>query len=266
MAFTIETYATTAEAARAMGADARFLAGGTLVMRDVNAGDQSFTRIIRSTDPALTAIRGTGDGISVGACVTLHQIVANPDLAFLAPVARQVGGPQVRNMGTVGGNLFAPHPYGDFTVALLAIGAKVTTAQGQKPVDDFLRDRDRSGLVTEILIPRPRDPGSFGWHKVSRTKPKGASVMSIAAYLPREGGRIRNVRIAFGAMGGHPLRATGAERALEGQSLDASTIARAAAVTLEGLSPPTDPLASEWYRREVAAVHLTRLLTRMERS
>lgn len=264
MAVTIETYATTAEAARAMGADARFLAGGTLVMRDVNAGDQSFTRIIRSTDPALTAIRSTGDGIGVGACVTLAQIIAHPDLVFLAPVARQVGGPQVRNMGTVGGNLFAPHPYGDFTVALLALGATVTTASGPNHIDDFLRDRARVGLVTEITIPRLRDPRAFGWHKVSRTKPKGASVMSIAACLPRDGGRIRNARIAFGAMGAHPLRSKGAERALEGQSLDGDTIQRAAAQALDGLSPPTDALASEWYRREVAGVHLARLLARME--
>jgi CO/xanthine dehydrogenase FAD-binding subunit len=266
MPVTIETYATASEAARAMGSDARFLAGGTLVMRDVNAGDQSFTRIIRSTDPALTTIRSTGDGMALGASVTLAQVIAHPDLAFLAPVARQVGGPQVRNMGTVGGNLFAPHPYGDFTVALLAMGAAVTTASGPKSIDDFLRERSRAGLVTEITIPRLRDPRAFGWHKVSRTKPKGASVMSIAAYLPREGGRIRNARIAFGAMGAHPLRASAAERALENQSLDAATIQRATAQVLDGLNPPTDPLASEWYRREVAPVHLTRLLTGMERS
>lgn len=266
MAVTIETYATAAEAARAMGNDSRFLAGGTLVMRDVNAGDQSFNRIIRSTDPALTSIHSVGDRISVGACVTLSQIIAHPDLAFLAPVARQVGGPQVRNMGTVGGNLFAPHPYGDFTAALLALNAQVHTAQGSKSIDDFLRDRARSELVTEITIPRLLNPRAFGWHKVSRTKPKGASVMSIAALLPQEGGRIRGARIAFGAMGPHPLRASGAERALESQNLDASSIPRAAAQALDGLAPHTDPLASEWYRREVAGVHLTRLLTQMERS
>ena len=62
-----------------------------------------------------------------------------------------------------------------------------------------------------------------------------------------------------------PLQATAVERVLEGQSLDAATIARAAQVAVEGLDPPTDALATAWYRREVAGVHLKRLLERMAR-
>ena len=120
----VETHATLAEAQRAMGPDAIFMAGGTLVMRDVNAGATA-TRIVRSTDPALADIRLAGDGVTIGAGVTMATIAAHRDLTFLAPVARAVGGPQIRNMATVGGNLFAPHPYGDFAVALLALGARV---------------------------------------------------------------------------------------------------------------------------------------------
>ncbi len=66
-------------------------------------------------------------------------------------------------------------------------------------------------------------------------------------------------------MGPMPLQATAVERVLDGQSLDAATIARAAQVAVEGLDPPTDALASAWYRREVAGVHLKRLLERMAR-
>jgi CO/xanthine dehydrogenase FAD-binding subunit len=62
-----------------------------------------------------------------------------------------------------------------------------------------------------------------------------------------------------------PLQSTAVERVLEGQSLDTATIARAAQIALEGLDPPTDALASAWYRREVAGVHLKRLLERMAR-
>jgi CO/xanthine dehydrogenase FAD-binding subunit len=87
--------------------------------------------------------------------------------------------------------------------------------------------------------------------------------MSIAVHLPRDGGRLRGVRVAFGAMGPTPLRAPSAERVLEGATLEAGVIARAAAVAAEGLDPPTDALASAWYRREVAGVHLRRLLERM---
>jgi CO/xanthine dehydrogenase FAD-binding subunit len=263
----VETHGTLAEAQRAMGADAIFMAGGTLVMRDVNAG-VSATRLVRSTDPTLTDIRLSGDGVTIGAGVTMATIAHNRETTFLAPVARAVGGPQIRNMATVGGNLFAPHPYGDFAVALLALGARVNFA-GQsgaaRPLADVLRDRSRVGLVASIQVPRPLAAADFAFVKVSRIKPKGVSVLSIAALLPRQGGRIRGARVAFGAMGPMPLQATAVERLLEGQSLDTATITRAAQIALEGLDPPTDALASAWYRREVAGVHLKRLLERMAR-
>jgi CO/xanthine dehydrogenase FAD-binding subunit len=259
----IETYQTLQEAARAMSG-AAYMAGGTVVMRDVNAGTAP-DRIVRVKDPALAAIRASGDTISLGAGVTMAQVLAERELEFLHPVARAIGGPQVRNMGTVGGNLFAPHPYGDFAVALIALGARATLAeQGTRQVEDLMRDRARAPLVASVEFNRPR-PGSFGFRKVSRVKPKGVSVMSIAVLAPREGGRMRGVRVAFGAMGPGPMRGAGAERSLEGQALDAATIARAAAQAAEGLDPPTDALATAWYRREVAGVHLRRLLERMER-
>lgn len=264
---TVETHTTLAEAQRAMGGDAIFMAGGTLVMRDVNAGVTA-TRIVRSTDPVLSEIRLSGDGVVIGAGVTMAAIATHRDLAFLAPVARAVGGPQIRNMATVGGNLFAPHPYGDFAVALLGLGARVNFAgQGNapRPLADVLRDRSRAALIASIQVPRPQTPSDFGFLKASRIKPKGVSVLSVAAYLPRQGGRIRGARVAFGAMGPMPLQSAAVERVLDGQSLDAATIARAAQVAAEGLDPPTDALATAWYRREVVGVHLKRLLERMAR-
>jgi CO/xanthine dehydrogenase FAD-binding subunit len=250
-----------------MGADAIFMGGGTLVMRDVNAGVTA-TRIVRSTDPQLADVRLSGDGVTIGAGVTMATVASHRDLAFLSPVARAVGGPQIRNMATVGGNLFAPHPYGDFAVALLALGARVAVAgpsAAPRPLADVLRERGRVGIVASVHVPRPQAPADFAFLKVSRIKPKGVSVLSIAAHLPRQGGRIRGARVAFGAMGPTPLQASAVERVLDGQSLDASTIARAVQVAVEGLDPPTDALASAWYRREVAGVHLKRLLERMGR-
>jgi CO/xanthine dehydrogenase FAD-binding subunit len=171
-------------------------------------------------------------------------------------------------MATVVGNLFAEHPYGDFAAALLALSAQVVPVGPgtARTVEDVLHDRSRADLIAAVEIQRLRDPRTFGFLKVSRVKPKGVSVLSIAACLPREGGRIRGARIAFGAMGSTPLRSSGAERALEGQSLDARAIERAAAAAIEGLDPQTDQIASAWYRREVAGVHLKRLLTGMERT
>jgi CO/xanthine dehydrogenase FAD-binding subunit len=260
----VETYPTLADAARALGPDAAYLAGGTLLMREVNAG-RAARRIVRTTDPSLADIRSSGDTLTLGAAVTMARVLAERDLDFLHPVARRVGGPQVRNMATVAGNLFAPHPYGDLATALLALGARVVMAgQGSpRPVEDVLRDRERAGLVAAIEVPRPRDPKSFGFLKVSRVQPKGASVLAIAALLPREGGRIRGARVALGAMGSTPLCSAAIERTLDGQTLDATTIDRAVVVASEGLDPPTDALASSWYRKTVVGVHLRRLLERL---
>jgi len=264
MAVTVETHGSLAEVARAMAGGGTYLGGGTVLMRGVNDGSVQ-GRLLRSTDPSLRSIRSGGDGFILGAGVTMADVLASRDLDFLHPVARVIGGPQVRAMATVGGNIFAPHPYGDFTAALLALGARAVMAAGgsPRPIDDLLRDRARPGIVAAIEVPRPRDARAFGFLKVSRVKPKGVSVLSIAAHLPRDGGRLRNVRIAYGAMGPAPARASAVERMLEGQSLDAATIARAAQLAAEGFDPPTDPIATGWYRREVVGVHLKRLLERM---
>lgn len=263
MAVLVESHPTLSEAHRALGSDGTYLGGGTLVMRAVNAGAIQ-GRVVRTTDPALRRIMPSLDSVEIGAGVTMAMILAERELAHLHPVARAVGGPQLRVMGTVGGNLFAGHPYGDFATALLALGARIVMVGGaQRPIEEFLRDRQRAGLVASVQVPRPREPRAFGFLKVSRVKPKGISVLSIAAYLPRDGGRLRGVRVAFGAMGPTPLRAPAAERVLDGATLDPGVIARAAAAAVEGFDPPTDALASAWYRREVAGVHLRRLLERM---
>ena len=84
--------------------------------------------------------------------------------------------------------------------------------------------------------------------------------MTIAALLPRRGGKVVGARIALGAMGSHAIRAYKAEAALEGRSLDSATIAAAAAQIAEDASPADDAYASAWYRRQVVPIHLARLL------
>ena len=248
---------TLAEAAQAMGDRARFLNGGTLVMRAVNYADQRFDRIVRTRE-RMDEIHAQGDRIHIGAGVTMSGIVANRDLAFLASAARAVGGPAIRNMATVGGNICAPHPYGDLTVALLALDGQVTLSDGgTTPLETWLTQR--SGLIRSVSVQRPSGD-AFRFRKVSRVRPKGISVMTMAALLNRSAGRLSGVRVAYGAMGPDPVRVPAVERALEGASLDANGIQPALAVAAEGLNPPDDSLASSWYRREVAPVHLRRLL------
>ncbi|MEM7775406.1 MAG: FAD binding domain-containing protein [Pseudomonadota bacterium] len=261
MTVSVLSFTNVEEAARALSSeqDARVLGGGTLLMRDVNEGDQTFQKLIRLTDPRLREIRVEGNRIVIGAGATMSDVIRSRDLSFLEAPARAVGGPAIRNMATVAGNLFAEPPYGDFATALLALGATVEPV-GSSPVsiDDFLRDRRRfdGRIVRSVSIERPRDANALRWLKVTRIKPKGVAVMSIAAYLSQT----EPPRVAYGNMGPSPVRAEAVERALAGGSLNEAGIRDALAVATQGLNPPTDALASEWYRREVAPVHLRRLL------
>ncbi|WP_436643181.1 FAD binding domain-containing protein [Microbaculum sp. FT89] len=260
----VETYAGLDEAARSLAANsaARFFAGGTLLMRAVNEANPSFDTLIRATDPALKDIRPEGDAIVVGAACTMNEIMAHRELAFLAPVARGIGGPAVRTAATIGGNLFARSPFGEMTTALLALGATIHFAGhgDQVVIDEFLsnRDRYRNQIVRSVSVPRISDPSAFRFLKVTRVKPKGAALISIAARIGRPGGG--ETRIAFNNMNPVPTRALAAEQALQGGSLDEASVSRAASLATDGMNPPTDALASDWYRREVAPVHLRRLL------
>jgi CO/xanthine dehydrogenase FAD-binding subunit len=272
MPVTVRTFANSREAAAALSSDrgARYLGGGTLVMRALNEGDISISTIVRAQDQALMRIEASGPRVIIGAGVTFARILAERDLAFLHAPARSIGGPAVRNMGTVGGNLFAPNPYGDFTVALLALDA-VASVQGgfgarDVPIEEFLQSRERQAgtLVLSVSCQKPLAAEAFRYRKIARIKPKGGSVITLAAHLPVSSGRVLGARIALGSMAPTQIRAKAAERALEGRPLDASAIVAAASAAVEGTSPADNALASGWYRREIVGVHLRRLLSGQE--
>jgi CO/xanthine dehydrogenase FAD-binding subunit len=263
---TVKTFERLADAAGALSKErgARFLGGGTLVVRAVNEADPSIQTIIRSTDPGLQHVAASSGRIELGAGVTMAAILAERELAFLHPVARSVGGPAIREAATVGGNLFAPSPYGDFAAALLALDATVMFAGGfgqrELALDEFLSRRERNtSLVSSVAFKRPPSD-AFRFVKVSRVHPKGVSVLSIAAQLPAASGRVTGARIAYGGMASAPVRAKAAERALEGRSPDAAGIAPALAVATDGTAPVDDAIASAWWRREILPVYLRRLL------
>lgn len=245
---------------------ARFLAGGTLLVRNVNEGDVSIDRLVLSDGLGLDTIDVTGGRATIGAAAAMAKVGAHREFGFLRLVAESIGGPAIRNMATVGGNLFAPSPYGDFAVALLALGAEATveTLDGTEAVDleSLLSGSGRKapGIVRTVAFDLP-PPGAFRFAKIMRRHPRGASVLSIAAVLPRAGGRVSSARIAYGAMAPTPIRARAVEQALEGRVLDANAIAAAQKVAVAGCSPASDPQASDWYRLNVLPVHLGRLLS-----
>lgn len=265
MSLTVESYDRIEDAARAMGEGAEFIAGGTLVMKAANYAAPGLRRIIRLKGGAPARIETQGERLIIGAGLSMAAVTRARELSFLHPVAKAVGGPAVRNMATVGGNLFARQPYGDFAAALLALDGRARLSDGREaPLDELFSRGTGGALVSSVSIARPRE-GEFRFRKVTRVKPVGASVLSLAAWLPGGGWRIAGARIAFCGMAPKPRRALAAERALEGRSLDEAGVSAAVAAAAEGLEPADDALASAWYRREVAGVHLRRLLLERER-
>ncbi len=155
--------------------------------------------------------------------------------------------------------------------ALLALDATVAVQGGfgarDVPIEEFLQARDRrSGtLVLSVSCTRPASTEAFRYRKVARIKPKGGSghhARGASADLRRPDRRARGLHWARWRRPRSGARA--AERALEGRSLDAETIAAAASAATEGTSPSDNALGSAWYRREIVGVHLRRLLSGQE--
>lgn len=262
MTLTLHTASTIRDASLALAAaGTRYMGGGTLTVRAANEGDVSVSTLVRSTDPALSAIEIAGGQVMLGASVTMSAIARHADLSALHKVANAIGGPAIRNMATVGGNLFAPSPYGDFAVALLALEASVHLGDSDMPIEAFLAERDTRAeetIVTAVSFKLPAD--TFRFLKVSRVKPRGVSVLSIAAVIEQTGGAVTSARVAYGSMADRPIRAKAAEKALIGKALTTDGIAAALACAAEGTDAPTDAVASGWYRTQVLPVHLGRLL------
>ena len=241
------------------------VAGGTLAVADLNHGETAGGSLIIIDGLGLDRIEIKGRKATFGAMVTMAQIAADRRLRFLHQVCQSIGGPAVRAMATIGGNLFAPAPYGDMAVALLALDAEVSLHDGKTsrklPLEDFLKQRKKfaRALVVSVSFALP-EANAFRYVKAVRRKPVSASLVTIATVLPRKGGKVKGARIALGAMAPHAIRARKAETALEGKALDKATIDTAAKLAVDGTIPQDDAYASGWYRREIAPIHLKRLL------
>ena len=229
--------------ARSAGSrSARFLGGGTLVMRAVNAGDQAFDTIVRTTRRRRCAgIRAEGDGFEPRR--RRHHGRDRRAPRPRLPRTRSPALSAARQCATwrPSAATSSPRtPTATSAVALLALGA---TRHPRRPVrsgiaiDDFLRDRGRTCRRSSRPSPsRARaTPAPSASSRSARVKPKGVSVMSIAALLPQSGGRSRACASPMAAMGPRAARAPSASSARwKASALDAATIERAAA-----RSPPT---------------------------
>ncbi len=246
------------------GADTALLAGGTLLMPVVNNEVTGLHALVSTRRLPLGGIAVDGDRVRIGAGTTLATVGDDERLAFLKPVVESIASPLIRNLATVGGNLFAPQPYGDLAVALLALEAEATVlgpdGERQGAVAEILeRGVGRTELVTEVAFARPA-PGAWFFTKAMRRKLNSAAIVTVAAVIMIEDGVVSSARIALGGAGPRPVRARAVEQALVGVSLTPDAVMAAAAKVSEDADPFSDVYASAWYRARVLPVHIRRAI------
>ncbi|MET0371079.1 MAG: xanthine dehydrogenase small subunit [Sphingobium sp.] len=256
--------------------DARIVAGATDVglwvtkgLRSIDTlifvGDMAELRTIEEDDTGLTIGAGVRYADAHGAFARLH-----PDLGELV---RRIGGLQVRNAGTVGGNIANGSPIGDGPPALIALGATLTLrgAQGRRtmPLEDYFlaygkQDRAPGEFVESVHVPRPGTDDIVHIAKLTRRFDSDISAVCGAFRLTVRDGTIVAARVAFGGMAATPKRANGCEAALAGQPFTRATI-EAAALALEAdFAPLTDVRGTAAYRLQSAANLLRRLWHRAQ--
>lgn len=205
--------------------------------------------------------------LAIGAATPFSRIIADPLVNRYAPLlvqaAQTIGGPAIRNMATLGGNICTASPAGDSLPPLYLLDARIELASpaGERalPIAAFILGPGRTALeqgelVTRILLPKaPRFPRER-FIKIGRRKALAISVTSFAgrARLDQDG-RIAEIRMAWGSVGPTVVRLPALETELVGAPVHAATVERVGLAVHQGVAPISDLRASAEYRRLVAA-------------
>jgi carbon-monoxide dehydrogenase medium subunit len=238
------------------GEDAKLLAGGhsLLPMMKLRLA-QPGVLIDIARVAELSGIRAEGNELVIGATTRHAELASSPlvkaETPILAYAAAQVGDPQIRHRGTIGGSLAHADPSADLPMTLLALGGSVeiTGPSGVRTVgaDDFFTGPFESVLAPDELLSAVRVPRGgtvpWGYQKFVR-RANDWAIVGVAVY---------DGRVALASMGGTPLRAMATEEALR----SGAPAAEAAELAAEGTSPGYDFHADSDYRK-----HLARVLTR----
>jgi CO/xanthine dehydrogenase FAD-binding subunit len=248
MPITVETPESVADVVGALGDGAIVLAGGTEVMPRINTEPHDVSALVSLRHAGLAGIEVAGGEATIGAATTLARVGADERLAFLRQTIESIASPTIRNLATVGGNLFVEQPYGDLAVALLALDAQVDVAGN---TTRGVADIEAGDLVTAV---RFAIPAEFRYTKAMRRKLNSASIVTVAAVLGPE------PRLALGGAGRRPIRSAAAEAVLAAGPLDRERAEAAGRAALEDAEPFTDAYASAWYRARVLPVHVRRAL------
>ena len=227
---------------------------------------------------AIASLRGIREEDShwrIGATSTWSDLVAArlpPQFDGLRLAAREIGGVQIQNAGTIGGNLCNASPAADGVPPLLALDARVEIADaaGSRSVAlaDFILGNRKTllrpdQLLSAILIPKPERPARSHFAKLGARKYLVVSIVMVAATLELEAGRVGAARVALGAASAVAQRLPLLEAALIGQHCDANLGARAQAAHLSPLAPIDDVRASREYRLDAGLSLVRRVLSEL---
>lgn len=245
-------------------ANATFLAGATDVGLWVTKQHRDLETLISVMHvPELRKLKDTTNGLEIGAAVRYaeaHAALAqiHPDLGELI---RRLGAAQVRNAGTIGGNIANGSPIGDMPPALIAVDATLVLRKGaterKLPLEKFFldygkQDRAPGEIVARVLVPKLPAKALYGVHKISKRFDQDISAVCGAFRIVVENGKVADARLAYGGMAGVPKRAAHAEAALVGKDWNEASVRTAMTALAQDFSPLTDARGSAEYRLKTA--------------
>jgi CO/xanthine dehydrogenase FAD-binding subunit len=254
-------------------------AGGTDLMPQVQAGRVKLAPVLMNLRniAGLGGIEEAGGGVRIGTLTTITELMdsalVRDRMGVLWQACDHFASDQLRNAGTLGGNVCNASPAGDTLVPLLVLDARVVLAAKpngaletrRMPLTEFLLGPGRTArapqeLLTAIEIPLPRTDFHSTFFKLGSRPALDIAAISIGLGAVREAGVLREVRVAFGAVAPTPMRAPRTEAALEGKALNAQSIDAAIQAADAEIQPISDLRASDWYRREMVHNMLRRML------
>jgi len=271
-----ETLAEAIDLLKKFGDSARVLAGGTDLMVKMRLGAISPGALVSIKKiPGLDVITvDPGKGLTIGATALLADVAAHPEVRTqypaIAAAASDTANVQVRNMGTVVGNLCNASPSADNAPALLVMGAKVHIAgwAGGRtlPLKEFFRGPGRTALAPDEIVtavsvpPVPENTGVMYLSFSGRGK-LDCSTVGIGALMRMDGDICKSAKIAIGACAPTPMLAPEAENMLTGNTVDEGLLRSVSQKAAKETSPIDDLRASAAYRIKVVEVLAYRVLT-----
>lgn len=256
---------------RAEHPEAMLLSGGTDLGLSVSKDRDRPAVVIHTAHVAeLQAIEETDDALFLGAAVSYTRALPYIDRLYpsFAEMIRRIGSRQIRNLGTIGGNIGNASPIGDTPPCLIALDATLTlaSADGERDIaiEEFFLDYRKTDLkpgevIKTVRIPKLGQGQSFRTYKVSKRYDQDISAVIGGFRLTMSGEEVSEARIAYGGMAATPKRAPSVEGALRGVAWTEENATAAGTKIDDDYSPLTDHRASADYRSRVAANLLTRL-------